>query len=68
MAELGALPDVIEKCLNHTEAVKIKPIYQRPQYEGPMRDAWKLLGSRLALLQDLADGRVTNVVPLLRAH
>jgi integrase len=68
MAELGSLPDVIEKCLNHTEAVKIKRIYQRPQYEGAMRDAWKLLGSRLALLQDLADGRVTNVVPLLRAH
>ena len=30
MAELGALPDVIEKCLNHTEVVKIKRIYRPP--------------------------------------
>ena len=54
MAELGALPDVVEKCLNHTEVGKVKRIYQRAQYEGPMREAWKLLGSRLALLQDKA--------------
>ena len=68
MAELGAIHDVIEKCLNHTEVVRVKRIYQRPQYEGPMRVAWKLLGSRLALLQDMADGRVTNVVPLQRGR
>ena len=66
MAELGALPDVIEKCLNHAEVGKVKRIYQRAQYEGPMREAWKLLGSRLALLQDMATGRATNVVPLQR--
>jgi len=64
MAELGALPDVVEKCLNHAEAGKVKRIYQRAQYEGPMREAWKLLGSRLTSLQDMADGRVTNVIPL----
>ena len=68
MAELGALPDVIEKCLNHTEVGKVKRIYQRAQYEGPMRDTWKLLGSRLALLQDMAHGRATNVVPLQRSR
>jgi integrase len=68
MAELGALPDVIEKCLNHTEVGKVKRIYQRAQYEGPMRDAWKLLGSRLTLLQDMAAGRVTNVVSLKRGR
>ena len=67
MAELGALPDVVEKCLNHAEVGKVKRIYQRAQYEGAMRDAWKLLGSRLALLQGMAEGRVTNVVPLQRA-
>lgn len=39
MAELGGLPDVVEKCLNHTEVGKVKRIYQRAQYEGPMRDA-----------------------------
>ncbi|MBC7620934.1 MAG: site-specific integrase, partial [Candidatus Saccharibacteria bacterium] len=68
MAELGALPDVVEKCLNHTEVGKVKRIYQRAQYEGPMREAWKLLGSRLTLLQDMAHGRVTNVVPMKRGR
>jgi len=67
MAELGALPDVVEKCLNHVEEGKVKRIYQRAQYEGPMREAWKLLGSRLTLLQDMAAGRVTNIVPLHRS-
>ena len=68
MAELGTLPDVIEKCLNHTEVGKIKRIYQRAQYELPMREAWKVLGSRLALLQEMAGGRATNVVPLPRSY
>jgi hypothetical protein len=67
MAELGALPEVVEKCLNHTEVAKVKRIYQRAQYEGPMREAWKLLGARLALSQAMADGSLTNVVPLQRA-
>ena len=52
MATLGALPDVIEKCLNHTEENRIKRIYQRPTYEGPMRDAWRLWGDRLDLLSN----------------
>jgi len=68
MAEFGALPDVVEKCLNHTEVGKVKRIYQRAQYEGPMREAWKALGGRLGLLQDMAHGRVTNVVPLQRGR
>ncbi|MCX7240329.1 MAG: tyrosine-type recombinase/integrase [Burkholderiales bacterium] len=68
MAELGALPDVVEKCLNHTEVGKVKRIYQRAQHEGPMREAWKLLGSRLALLQDKAAGRATNVVAMQRSR
>ena len=68
MAKLGALPDVDEKCLNHTEVGKVKRIYQRAQYEGPMRDAWKLLGTRLALLQGMADGSVTNVVAMQRGR
>lgn len=50
MAELGVLPDVIERCLNHTEQTKVKRIYQRAQYEAPMREAWQRLGDRLALL------------------
>lgn len=51
MTELGVLPDVVERCLNHTEEKKIKRIYQRAQYEEPMREAWRLWGERLELLQ-----------------
>ncbi|WP_090141124.1 site-specific integrase [Limnohabitans sp. DM1] len=61
MAELGVLPDVIERCLNHTEQTKVKRIYQRAQYEAPMREAWKRLGDRLILLTNKLD----NVVVLL---
>jgi len=63
MAELGVLPEVIERCLNHTEQTKVKRIYQRAQYEAPMRDAWQRLGDRLALLAD----KPGNVVTLARA-
>ncbi len=51
MAELGALPDVVERCLNHKEEKKVKRIYQHAQYGGAMRDTWKLLGKRLTLLR-----------------
>lgn len=54
MAELGALPDVIEKCLNHTEEKKMRRIYQRAAYEEPMRQAWKLWGEKLSKLQKQA--------------
>lgn len=63
MAELGALPDVIEKCLNHTEENKMKRIYQRATYEGPMRDAWRLWGERL----DLLTNKPANVLTLRAA-
>jgi hypothetical protein len=59
MAELGVLPEVIERCLNHTEQTKVKRIYQRAQYEAPMRDAWKKLGDRLALLKQMPVNVVT---------
>lgn len=62
MGELGVLSDVIERCLNHTEQTKVKRIYQRAQHEAPMREAWQLLGDRLALLADKPD----NVVTLAR--
>jgi integrase len=62
MAELGIMPDVIERCLNHTEENKMKRIYQRAQYEEPMRNAWRTWGERLALLDgnSVNDGRVTR--------
>lgn len=50
MATLGALSDVVEKCLNHTEENRMKRIYQLATYEEPMNDAWKLWGDRLDLL------------------
>jgi integrase len=67
MAELGAMPDVVERCLNHTEEKKVKRIYQRAQYEGHMRIAWQLLGERLELLNDKALGASENVVMLKAA-
>jgi len=62
MVQLGVLPDVVEKCLNHTEPNKLKRIYQRASYEVPMREAWRLLGERL----DLLASKPANVV-MLRA-
>ena len=67
MAELGALPDVIERCLNHVEPSKVRRIYQRASYAGPMRDAWALLGNRLELLLSRANGTNINVIPLKAA-
>lgn len=64
MAELGSLPDVVERCLNHTEEKKVKRIYQRAQFEGPMRDAWQMLGERISLLESRAAGNSENVVTL----
>jgi integrase len=62
MAELGVLPDVIERCLNHTEQSKVKRTYQRAQYEAPMREAWQRLNDRLDLLKN----KPTNVVTIAR--
>lgn len=50
MTQLGVLPEVAERCLNHTEENKVKRIYQRHNYAGEMREAWRLLGERLELL------------------
>ncbi|GGB81905.1 integrase [Marinobacterium zhoushanense] len=50
MAELGVMPDVIERCLNHTEENRIKRIYQRHEYRKEMRSAWDLLGERLSCI------------------
>lgn len=50
MGELGVRPDVIEKCLNHVEQNRLVRIYQRSNRNDEMREAWSLLGARLALL------------------
>ena len=62
MVALGVLPEVAERCLNHAEENKVKRIYQRHSYENEMRQAWALLGDRLALLTSGA----ANVVTLKR--
>lgn len=50
MGMLGTRPDVIEKCLNHTEQNKVTRIYQRQRLETEQQQAWKILGDRLFLL------------------
>lgn len=64
MVALGVLPEVAERCLNHTEENKVKRIYQRHSYEKEMAEAWRLLGERLDLLTRADAG---NVVTLRRA-
>ena len=50
MQELGVLPAVIDKCMNHREQNRMKRIYQRYQYTAEKREAWRLLGVRLEQL------------------
>ncbi|GGO81943.1 phage integrase [Marinobacterium nitratireducens] len=50
MVELGVLPEVAERCLNHTEQSKVKRTYQQFSYWPQMREAWSKLGDRLELL------------------
>ena len=47
MGDLGIAPDVIEKCLNHTEENKVKRIYQRQKLETQQTEAWQILGNHL---------------------
>jgi len=50
MGSLGIRPDVIEKCLNHTEQNKILRIYQRQELRPEMHAAWLALGQKLTAL------------------
>lgn len=60
MVQLGAAPDVVEKCLNHVEQNRMKRIYQRHDYAAEMKQAWQLLGQRLDLLtREDADNVIT---------
>lgn len=47
MTMMGVLPEVAERCLNHTEENKVKRIYQRHSYTREMSDAWFQLGHYL---------------------
>lgn len=47
MGESGIPPDVIDKCLNHSEPNKIKRTYQRQQMRPAMKHAWLKVGQQL---------------------
>lgn len=55
MGDLSISPDVIEKCLNHTEENKVKRIYQRQKLEKEQLTAWSILGEHLTNLLIEAD-------------
>lgn len=60
MGNLKVAPDVIEKCLNHTEENKIKRVYQRQELKAEQAEAWQSLGRHLQLLFNMDS---SNVVP-----
>ncbi len=47
MVANGVLPEVAERCLNHTEQNRLKRIYQRHSYQKEMKAAWESLGEHL---------------------
>ena len=61
MTALGVLPEVADRCLNHTEERRVKRVYQLHSYDTEKREAWRLLGERLDLL-----ARSDDSVVLLR--
>jgi len=64
MGNLLIQPDVIEKCLNHTEENKMKRIYQRQELKLEQAEAWRILGERLGLLVTMD---ASNVVLMHKA-
>ncbi|SDU04776.1 Integrase [Pseudomonas pohangensis] len=64
MTALGVLPEVAERCLNHTEENRIKRTYQRHSYAAEMAEAWQRLGTRLEIL---TNPEAANVVSIKRA-
>jgi integrase len=47
MTALGVIPEVAERCLNHTEENRVKRTYQRHSYTNECIDAWRRLGEKL---------------------
>lgn len=64
MVRLGVVPDVADRCMNHTEQSKLKRIYIIYDYAKEMSEAWAILGERLSILINIADA--SNVVVLPR--
>lgn len=63
MGNLKIQPDVIEKCLNHTEENKVKRIYQRQELKAEQSEAWRVLGDRLNLLVNMDASNVVVMYP-----
>lgn len=63
MGNLGVLPDVIEKCLNHTEQNKMKRVYQRQELKLEQADAWRRLGNRLDIVSRMDSDNVVIFKP-----
>jgi integrase len=61
MGNLKIAPDVIEKCLNHTEENKVKRIYQRQELKTEQAEAWRVLGERLNLLVNMDNSNVVLI-------
>ncbi|MGB2060650.1 phage integrase family protein [Alcanivorax sp. MD8A] len=47
MTALGVIPEVAERCLNHTEENRVKRTYQRHSYTKECGEAWVKLGAHL---------------------
>ena len=58
MQELGVLPAVIEKCLNHSEPALVRRTYQRAEYLPERRDAFARLGAHLERITQGQSGTV----------
>ncbi|WP_338585943.1 tyrosine-type recombinase/integrase [Pseudomonas sp. MAG733B] len=65
MTALGVIPEVAERCLNHTEEKKIKRIYQRHSYAKEMTEAWVLLGEHL---DSITGSDAENITPIAAKH
>jgi hypothetical protein len=53
MAEQSVMGAIVERCLNHVEANKVKRIYNRHSPREQMKEAWALLGVELQRLSGL---------------
>ncbi|CAG2144236.1 Prophage integrase IntA [Cupriavidus yeoncheonensis] len=65
MQACGILPAIIEKCLNHTDENRIRRTYQVHDYRDEKRQAWDLLGQRLA---SLSSNNVVVLTALTASH
>ncbi len=67
--ELGISPEAVERCLNHTEQSKIKRIYQRASYAKEKKQAWQMLGNKLAgLEQEAFKSESAKVMPFITVN